>query len=231
MSLLHRYSKNLDGRDFFTTDIHGNFDLLHEEMQKVAFDTNKDRLFVGGDSTDRGPHSDWILDYVNEPWFISVRGNHCEMYISAHEDEFSSQGSRMLLLNGGEWAFDLYEKDKQKAKAIYESFLALPYAIELESRSGKRIGIVHAEVPTNDWSIWTELENEESEMNLLHHLAVAAWARTRYDYKDESEVKNIDVVLSGHTPTKTGTAEKLGNQYFCDLGSFFRGKLGLFEIE
>lgn len=110
MKYLRKYKSNERGRDFFVTDIHGHFDLLHEEMSRFAFDTSKDRLFVGGDSVDRGPQSHWILDYINEPWFISVRGNHCEMFISAYEDNFQGWPARVLRSNGGQWAFDLFKK-------------------------------------------------------------------------------------------------------------------------
>ena len=43
-------------------------------------------------------------------------------------------------------------------------------------------------------------------------------------------VKGVDFVLTGHTPTKSGEIEILGNQVFADLGSFFRGKLSIIEI-
>ena len=43
-------------------------------------------------------------------------------------------------------------------------------------------------------------------------------------------VEGVDFILCGHTPTKSGEIEILGNQVFADLGSFFRGKLSIIEI-
>lgn len=52
---IHQYAlRKFKGRTFFVTDVHGCFDLLHEELNKVAFDSSKDLLFSGGDWCDRG---------------------------------------------------------------------------------------------------------------------------------------------------------------------------------
>ena len=110
---------------------------------------------------------------------------------------------------------------------IYESFKSLPLAIELETRSGKRVGIVHAEVPCGDWEWFKGMTKAE-----LDHsgYAVAQWARSRYDKQRVDNVIGIDYVLVGHTPTKTGDVEMLGNVVYTDAGSFFRGKLNFIEI-
>lgn len=96
MSHIKYFDRNTKGRDFFTTDIHGCYDLLHEKLREVAFDANKDRLFSGGDWCDRGPDSKHVLDYLNEPWIHSVRANHEEMLIEAYESPDSRQAFEML---------------------------------------------------------------------------------------------------------------------------------------
>lgn len=228
---IKHYGKNLRGRDFYTTDIHGNFDLLHEQLKLNAFDTSKDRLFVGGDNCDRGPTSSWILDYINEPWYISIRGNHEEMIIafiealSSGDEREARQPFQMLFCNGGQWFFDITESQQMR---VYEAFKALPIAIQLESRSGKNIGFVHAEVPYGDWKYFKEMTNAELKWN---GEAFAQWARTKYHTQNKDFVKNIDFVYVGHTPTETGELETLGNVYYSDLGSFFRNKLCFVEIE
>jgi serine/threonine protein phosphatase 1 len=231
MEFMHYYKKNESGRDFFTTDIHGNFDILHEQMRLHVFDTNKDRLFVGGDNCDRGPNSHWILDYINEPWFISVRGNHEEMVIayikamSIGDEREARYPFNLLYSNGGQWFFEISEQDQMR---IYESFKSLPLAIELETRSGGRVGIIHAEVPYSDWEYFKGITKAELDWN---GSAIAQWARTKYDKQDVKVVKNIDKVYVGHTPTTSGSIEVLGNVHYSDLGSFFRGKLAFVEIE
>lgn len=226
MNHILKVPKNTKGRDFFTTDVHGHFDLLVEAMREHNFSpASGDRLFSSGDWCDRGPQSEEVLDWLNEPWVYSTRANHEEMVICAIEDGEESNAAGMLAINGGMWFFDITESQQMR---IYESFKSLPIAIELESRSGKKVGIIHAECPYSDWEEFRNITQAEYKWN---GQAIAQWARTKYDRQDERFVKNIDLLLVGHTPTKSGEIEQLGNVYYCDLGSFFRGKLCFFEIE
>lgn len=223
--------RNHKGRSFFSTDIHGHFHLLHEKLREVSFDSTKDLLFLAGDMTDRHLDSKYILDYLNEPWIHSIRGNHEEMVVSYIESispdypDGERQPFEMLYFNGGAWFFDLTVAQQMR---IYETFKSLPLAIELESRSGKKVGIVHAEVPYGDWEQFKNITKAELKWN---GEAVAQWARTKYDRQNQDFVKNIDLVLVGHTPTESGNVEVLGNVWYCDAGSFFRSKLNFFELE
>lgn len=221
--LIKTFKENKIGRDFFTTDLHGYYDLLHEAMMLNAFDTTKDRLFVGGDNCDRNPDSTNILDYIYEPWFHSIRGNHEEMLITAYENPTSRNSYEMLYCNGGEWFYDC---TPEKQKAIYEAFKSLPLAIEIESPNGL-IGVIHAEVPYGDWEKFRNISDIELEYN---GCATAQWARTKYDKQDDSDVKGLKVLLSGHTPTNSGEVERLGNVFYSDIGSFFRNKICFVEI-
>lgn len=223
MQLIKTFKENKSGRDFFTTDLHGYYDLLHEAMRLNAFDTTKDRLFVGGDNCDRNPDSTNILDYIYEPWFHSIRGNHEEMLITAYENPTSRNSYEMLYCNGGEWFYDC---TPEKQKAIYEAFKSLPLAIEIESPNGL-IGLIHSQVPLNDWEQFRGITKAELEWN---GYAIAQWARTKYDKRDTTDVKGVRAILSGHTPTTSGEVEWLGNQAFADLGSFFRDKISFIEL-
>jgi serine/threonine protein phosphatase 1 len=230
---IHYYEENQKGRDFWVSDLHGHFDLLHEALRDVAFDSNVDRLFVGGDNCDRGPDSKHILDYLNEPWYISIRGNHEEMVISYIEalaeaggDAYSvRQPFEMLFCNGGQWFFDITDSHQMR---IYESFKSLPLAIEYKTKDGKKVGMIHAECPYNNWDEFKKITQAELTWN---GEAIAQWARTKYDRQNEDVVKGLDILLTGHTPTKTGNIEKLGNVYYTDAGSFFRNKINLVEIK
>lgn len=222
MSHIKYFDRNTEGRDFFTTDLHGCYDLLHQKLREVAFDANKDRLFSGGDWCDRGPDSKHVLDYLSEPWIHSVRANHEEMLIDAYENPDSRQAFEMLYFNGGSWFYEISEAEQ---KAIYEAFKSLPLGIEI---AGK-IGIVHAQVPYSDWSKFKEASHIELDYNCK---AVAQWSRTKYDRKNDwQEVEGIEKVYVGHTPTDSGAVEKLANVYYCDLGSFFRNKISFIELE
>lgn len=221
MNHIKYFERNTEGRDFFTTDLHGCYNLLHQKLREVAFDTNKDRLFSGGDWCDRGPDSKHVLDYLSEPWIHSIRANHEQMLIDAYESGEESNSAAMLAINGGMW---FYEISPAEQKAIYETFKSLPLGIEI---AGK-IGIVHAEVPYGGWDRFKTATKAEIEWN---HAAIAQWSRTKYDKSINSEVKGIDKVYVGHTPTRTGEVEVLGNVYYSDLGSFFRDKISFIQLE
>lgn len=219
--------KEHKGRVFYSTDVHGHFDLLHEHLKNVAFDSTKDILILGGDNTDRGPDSRYVLDYLNEPWLHCIRANHEQMFINSVEEHFSGLWSRCLYDNGGEWLFDLLDnRQYDLVKAIYEAFKSLPLGIELHLPS-ETVGIVHAEVPMNDWDQFKAMTKEELDFKWQ---GVAQWARTNYDRKAEIIVKGVDRVLLGHTPTNSGEVEVLGNCWYCDLGSFFRNEISFIQL-
>ena len=71
---IHQYDlRDFKGRIFFTTDLHGHYELLHQKLKEVSFDSTRDMLFVGGDWCDRGPDSKHIMDYIYEPWLHSIK--------------------------------------------------------------------------------------------------------------------------------------------------------------
>lgn len=222
---IHQYDlRDFKGRCFFTSDVHGHFDLLHEKLREVSFNADTDILFVGGDNVDRGPDSKYVLDYLYEPWLHSIQANHETMLIDAYENPDDRQAFQMLFLNGGEWFYDIEE---QLQKAIYQAFKGLPLSIELLLPNDVKVGIVHADCPFNDWNEWTNIANADFEWN---GKATAQWSRRNIDRGVPVNVKGVDFILTGHSPTESGEIEKLGNQVFCDLGSFFRGKLSMIEL-
>lgn len=225
MTNIHYYKANTKGRDFITSDIHGYFDILHDKLKEVAFDSTRDRLFCAGDLNDRGPYSVDCLDWLNEPWFICVHSNHQQMLMDAYENPYDRRAYEMLYMNGGAWYYN--DLDPKLQKALYESFKSLPLAIELETKSGKTVGIVHAEVCYNSWTKFKNATKMEITWNVE---STALWARTRYDKQDTSIVEGVDRVYVGHSPTNSGEVEVLGNVHYIDLGSFFRGKLAMEEI-
>ena len=62
---------------FVTSDIHGYYSVLIEELNKQGFDKNKDTLITLGDNFDRGPENWEIYNFLSTlPNVILVRGNH-----------------------------------------------------------------------------------------------------------------------------------------------------------
>ena len=224
MNHIHRYDlRNFKGRIFFTTDLHGIYDLLHEKLKEVGFDSTRDILIVGGDNTDRGPDSCHVLDYLYEPWYISIAGNHEALYIGAYEENWEGGFTNCLVSNGGAWVGGLSDVE---CKSIYEAFKEMPLAIEILLPEEK-IGIIHAECPYGDWDSFSKITKAELEWDGLN---TAQWVRNKYDKQDTSIIKGIDRLYVGHTPTDSGEVEILGNVHYCDLGSFFRDKISFVEI-
>jgi serine/threonine protein phosphatase 1 len=220
--------RNFKGRIFAVSDLHGHYDLLHEALREAGFNSKTDMLFVIGDWTDRGPDSRYVLDYVNEPWAHSLQGNHEKMYIDGFESHWHPNNRSVLTLkaHGGDWIWNSGLTDLDKI-LIHESFSAMPLGIELLLPHGRKVGMVHAEVPYNDWDKWVDIVESERD----HAQAVAQWSRRWYDSQFNGQVKGVDFVIVGHTPTDSGNIERLGNMLFIDGGSFFNDKINLVEID
>lgn len=69
-----------------------------------------DLLISVGDNIDRGPESLDVLRLLNQPWFISVKGNHEAMAL----DAFATGDGNMWLASGGDWFFDLNDSEQKK---------------------------------------------------------------------------------------------------------------------
>lgn len=223
---IHQFDlREFKGRIFFATDLHGCYDLLHEQLALHGFDATKDLLILGGDMCDRGPDSKYVLDYLDEPWIHCVQGNHESIFIAAYDEEWIGPNTNCLLVNGGDWIKDI---SVGQAKVIYQTFKELPLAIELLLPSGEKVGIVHAAVPYRDWDQFKKITKAELEWD---GLSAAQWTRDSYRNRDTSIVKGIDRVFVGHNPTESGDIEVLGNVWHCDVGSFFRDKIAFVEIK
>ena len=219
--IFKRFGKNLYGRDFVVGDIHGCFTKLEEALQAVRFDKLRDRLFSVGDLVDRGPESDEAVYYLmNEKWFHAVMGNHEQMLIDSLNPDYPDADVHHYQ-NGGVWFYGLPLVEKQCIALVMAD---LPLAIEIETDRGL-IGIVHAEVPMDDWRLFRSMYAA----NETHFEAVALWARTRLSRGYSKEVSGIHHVYVGHSSVEeVGT---LGNVTYVDTGSgFSKGRITLMQI-
>lgn len=125
---------NVKGRDFVVGDIHGCVNALKELMGKMGFDPEKDRLFCTGDLTHRGPQSLEALALLNEPWFLSVKGNHDEATIAALSLHFGTPSTSQdayyrLAKDGGLWLCELVAKSFSNQPHAASINLALSEAL------------------------------------------------------------------------------------------------------
>jgi serine/threonine protein phosphatase 1 len=219
--LIKHFEMNTKGKDFVVGDIHGCFTKLQEQLYILNFDEVYDRLFCVGDLVDRGPESEEFWDWLRLPWFHSVRGNHEELVWTSVEGGKQSNASAVHYMNGGEWLYGLPLVEQQCYAIICKE---LPLAIEVATPNGL-VGIIHAECPFGDWDKFKEtLSKPQDEWDNLD--AVALWARTKINSKNESTVKGVYKLYVGHTPVND--IVQLGNVEYIDTGAVFKG--GKFSI-
>lgn len=217
-----QYGINYEGNDYVVGDIHGCFNLLQDELDRIGFNEEKDRLFFVGDLVDRGPDNTKVLQWLNKLWFKGARGNHEQMAI----DFVNGYGMDKFTYayNGGQWFIDLPATAQRDIAATFQD---LPFMIEVKTEN-HNVGIIHAEVPGGDWAkAWVAVQNIDSKNQYDPHANVALWSRDKINYKDPSFVTGIDHVFVGHTPLKAPVL--LGNVNYIDTGAVFAGK-GRFTI-
>lgn len=217
MELVQRFPMNTAGRDYVVGDIHGCFDELCGEMDRVGFDPAKDRIFSVGDLVDRGPLSADAINWIGQDWFHAVRGNHEQMAIGVAAGRHDLAN---YLQNGGGWFLALDDEHQQRMAAALDT---LPLCIEVET-SGGLVGIVHADIAGSDWPAFVEQVRAPRSNNHAKALAeVALWSRDRIRDMDSTGVTGLAWLFVGHTPVKSPV--KLGNVWYIDTGCVFGRKL------
>lgn len=203
------FSINTQGRDFAVGDIHGCFSKLDAALRRVRFSPDTDRLFAVGDLVDRGPESAQVLNWLAQPWFHSVCGNHEVMtWRRASGDPLRSVDHRA---HGGQW-LDSLDADTQRHLA--QRLRELPLIIEVDTEQGP-VGIVHADFPYEDWSAVRSasfsIEDEDT----------CLWSIDRYRAGYKQPVRNVRAVVHGHMTLRAPA--QLGNVFFIDTGGWRDG--------
>jgi serine/threonine protein phosphatase 1 len=209
---------SLASRVFVVGDIHGEFTILDDRLADLKFDYERDRLLSVGDLVDRGPESERAIEYAVQPWFDHVRGNHEELCEGALRGDMW----QMHRKNGGMWFDLLSDDDRREHSRILNN---APVAIEALLPSGRRIGVVHADIPTNDWD---DMRNLAPEME-RSWTRWCMWNRDRLSNPPLDGIRNIDHVYFGHTPKKS--VYRVGNTSWIDTGAFATKNLTVLEIK
>ncbi|OWT76857.1 MULTISPECIES: metallophosphoesterase [unclassified Achromobacter] len=206
--LIQHFARNTSGRDWAVGDIHGHFTRLRETLARAGFNSARDRLFSVGDLIDRGPECRAALEWLRQPWFHAVQGNH-EDYAVRHvrHGQVDTQNWRE---NGGGWFLDMTDED-QRIHA--EALARLPLALEVETREGL-VGVVHADTPVREWHKFDALLRTRPK----RARGICQWSRQRLEQHDATCVVGLRALVVGHTPVTRATV--LGNVYHIDTGGW-----------
>lgn len=219
------FPKNEHGRDFVIGDIHGCLKEFNKKLEEIEFDKTRDRMFSVGDLADRGPDSIKTIQLLHEPWLHSVKGNHEILMEQAHTmDNYTNVA--IYMQNGGEWLPDDIREE------VLSEISQLPYMIEIETPTNRRVGIVHAQVPPmiNDWlALKTMVETNDvdgAQLSWFGPLFSLVWGRERIDkYKAQQDkdrvypnIKNIDEIFVGHTILPDPVKHE--KHHYIDTGAF-----------
>lgn len=212
---------NAKGRDFAVGDIHGHFTRLQSALDEAGFDPAVDRLFSVGDLVDRGPESLQALEWLAQPWFFAVQGNH-EALAIAHAQR-KPLDYRMYLSSGGAWFLELAPEAQQHCAAY---FAQMPIALEVETTQGL-IGLVHADCPLPTWDMLrATLKGHMPERGRLQESC--QWSRERLQLRDYSGIPDLRALIVGHTPLPD--PEILGNVFHIDTGGWRSDDNGYFTL-
>lgn len=229
--MLHESDLPEAGRFLVVGDIHGHSELLERLLRLCDFSA-RDRLICCGDLIDRGPKSyEVLLQFQTHDHFHSLMGNHEAMMIAALRDE----GLRDIWRREGEiWADALSDADLASCLSYVES---LPLTGELLLRDGRRVGLVHAEVPAGmHWDGVGDVRLQARDLldvgastdasrlmwgrsvfNLMRH---APHVESRH-HAAAFEVPGVDLVLAGHSVTPSREPIRAGKYLWVDTGSFW----------
>lgn len=231
------------GKDFVCGDIHGWFSVLDAKLEELNFNYDTDRLFVVGDLIDRGMESDRVLEYLDQPWFFSLAGNHELLMCCSLYEVILPYASRywmpIWLNNGGIWATFL---DDDKKSEIAKVLSHLPLAMEIETDRGL-VGLTHAEFRGHQYT-WdhvkqvlldvpdrkVEFQGGTEEAEIAEMLV---WSRVKVSNPTypayQQPVEGIEHIFHGHTVLDDPIT--IGNCTYLDTGVYDTGILTVVQID
>lgn len=228
---LQVFETNTDGRDFVVGDIHGCFYMLEPLLARIGFDTSRDRLFSVGDLIDRGPDSERAVEFLDQPWFHAIRGNHEQMLLDAVSGK--RRAHDLWHINGGQWFDALDDVDRRR---VAERIAELPHAIEVKLADDQIAVLVHADIPDRHWSKLRKALTRSSPPKALAHSLL--WLRDRSGEvlrrhggrwpEHPVGVEGVDLIVFGHTPMPAPIAS--ANTRWLDTGAFMGRCLSVAEL-
>ena len=224
---------------YVISDIHGEYDLFEELLEKIGF-CDRDKLFVLGDMIDRGPNPMKVVRRLMlMPNAVCLVGNHELMALKCLDflrkeitdstlDELDHDMMDNILIwqyNGSRTTIEAFRRmDKQSQDDVLEFLKDLSVYEEI-SVGDKEYLLVHA-----------GLGNFSEERSFDdYNLDELVWERPDYDRQYFKDI----FVITGHTPTQTiegnlspGYIYRKNNHIAIDCGACFEdGRLAALCLE
>jgi Calcineurin-like phosphoesterase len=234
---LKTFETNTVGRDFVIGDLHGSYSAFLNLLKHIQFDKSVDRMFSVGDLIDRGPDSVSCLSLLTEPWFHAVLANHEKMMIEKFNGGYIGS---YWFNNGGQWGMEAYNDYKSvyddqcsnripsdasmKIIELLRFAEEMPFLITVNTKSGKKFHILHAELaPRHDLKVTDKLLEDKDEVYKLATVQrgegdAFLWYRHLFNYmysmnlEDRGEIiraaswvdtsifnNELSHIISGHT--------------------------------
>lgn len=213
-------------------DVHGDFDLLASELAEMGWDPAQDELVLLGDLVDRGPDSMRAMDWIDT---LRVLGNHEEIALLIARREIEDE--EWVRRIGAGWIWDM---DRSQAREVAARLNHAPVALTLTTPAGRRIGICHADCPSEwDW-VSSTLEGEENGER-REMVRKCLWSRDhgleimeahhegRPQESPSGKMTGVDHVFHGHTIT--GRPFIHGDRSWIDTGSAMTGRLTVVDAD
>jgi serine/threonine protein phosphatase 1 len=202
---------------FAIGDIHGCAQKLHELIELIAADPQKDTLIFIGDYIDRGSSNRDVVDYVLQlkkefKNVICLLGNHEQMLLNYLEDE----DEEMYLCNGGkhtlsDYGIKLSDTTGERKEKIPEAHLLFFQSL-LPYHQTKDYIFVHA-------GLIPGISIDKQTIDDL------LWVRYKFIDSDYDFGRRV---IFGHTPMSNPLI--MENKIGIDTGAVYGGKLTCLEL-
>ena len=145
------------------SDLHGEEPRLFMMLDLINFSPERDKLYVLGDTVDRGPSPIECIRLIRKtPGIISLMGNHEEMMLDCYAQDGAKTALLRWLNRGGATTFHALTHccSSSEREDILNWCAALPDHLDLEVE-GRKYHLVHAS-PGNDrhTRLWERLSKD-----------------------------------------------------------------------
>jgi len=230
---------------YLISDIHGNYEMFLQLLEKISFNSKRDKLIIIGDVLDWGKHGIEILEYlspmIKTGEVILLKGNHelfCEMWLKGDLPDWKWE------LFGGKDTLDrvkLMSAEEQKKLLAFIEKLPILHEIYTEKFGG--VVITHSGIDYNHY-----MYNEDGTINVVESIKEAVKS-DEFHYLVTDDIHYIPpkelalydkYIICGHVPTFRINEDRSNdiyvNSYYMviDCGSGFYadgGTLGCYCIE